>query len=376
MVLSDNNNFDQNGGLAESSFLTSKATSATSSSTKRSWAQVVTKNRKSLLLSSTTTPSTNTSDTINMKGSAVSKTSIWRPGHGPGSVFADMTGRKESKVEFLSLIAKQYPSRVGVITQQVGSMKFPEINFDPDDIVLNDFLTNSIKFVDNSIIIPWRALDSQMEVIRLRLLNLPFLGESALLEGLQKSLKVYGELLEVGILLEPITHTYMCTGYAVLNVSSQNIKFKQLTHLIPWDEKREQSFYAVWNQMPHYCRYCHEEGHVVVDCPKRRARTSCWNCGIDGHMAASCAHDKPPKRAHTPTIDVDAYPNVENPVHHDETCPHNSPVVIPIPLLTSTSSTTVSPGKARPKCSRIHAAQKPYERPVTQSQSVPPKEPI
>jgi hypothetical protein len=111
-----------------------------------------------------------------MKGSAVFKTSVWRPGHGPGSVYADTTGRKESKVEFLGLVAKQYSSRVGVISQQVVSMKFAEINFDPDDIALNDFLTNGIKPVDNSIIIPCRALDSQMEVIHLRLLNLPFLG--------------------------------------------------------------------------------------------------------------------------------------------------------------------------------------------------------
>ncbi|KAG1274968.1 hypothetical protein G6F66_012872 [Rhizopus arrhizus] len=168
-------------------------------------------------------------------------------------------------------------------------------NFDPDDTALNDFLTNGIKFADNSTIIPCRALDSQMEVIRLRLSNLPFMGESALLEGLQKSLKVYGEILDVGILLEPTTRTYMCTGYAILNVSAEHTNFKQLTHLIPWDEKREQGFYAVWNQMPHYCRYCHEEGHVVVDCPKRRARASCWNCGIDGHIAASCTRDKPSK---------------------------------------------------------------------------------
>ncbi|KAG0732721.1 hypothetical protein G6F23_014041 [Rhizopus arrhizus] len=128
--------------------------------------------------------------------------------------------------------------------------------------------------------------------------------------------------------------------------------------------------------MPHYCRYCHEEGHVVVDCPKRRARTSCWNCGIGGHMAASCAHDKPSKRAHTPTIGVDVYPSGENQVPYDETLPHNPLVVIPIPLSTSTSSTTVSPGKTRPKCSRVHATPKPYERPVTRSQSIPPKESI
>ncbi|EIE78414.1 hypothetical protein RO3G_03118 [Rhizopus delemar RA 99-880] len=158
--------------------------------------------------------------------------------------------------------------------------------------------------------------------------------------------------------------------------------------------------------MPHYCRYCHEEGHVVVDCPKRRARTSCWNCGINGHMAASCTRDKPSKRARkqpeanvavqssveqaptslaitesavttdTPTTDVDVYSNVENQVHHDGTCPHNPPVVIPTHISTSTSSIPVSPGKTGPKRSRVHATQKPYERPVTRSQSTPPKESI
>ena len=61
----------------------------------------------------------------------------------------------------------------------MGSMKFAEINFDPDDIALNDFLTNGIQFADSSTIIPCRALDIQMEVIRLCPSNLPFLGESA-----------------------------------------------------------------------------------------------------------------------------------------------------------------------------------------------------
>ncbi|KAG1157862.1 hypothetical protein G6F37_006318 [Rhizopus arrhizus] len=232
-------------------------------------------------------------------------------------------------------------------------MKFAEINFDPDDIALNDFLTNDIQFADR-------------------------------------------------VLLKPTARTYICTGYAVLNVSSQHTKFKQLRHFIPRDEKLEQGFYAVWNQTLRYCRYCHEEGHVVVNCPKRRARASCWNCGIDGYIAASCTCDKPSKRAQkqpetsvtiqssveqaptslaitessettdAPTIDVDA----ENQVHYDETLPHNSPIVPSTPLITSTSPITVSPGKTGPKCCRIHAAQKLYERPVTRSQSVPPKEPI
>ncbi|KAG0976599.1 hypothetical protein G6F29_010686 [Rhizopus arrhizus] len=137
--------------------------------------------------------------------------------------------------------------------------------------------------------------------------------------------------------------------------------------------------------MPHYCRYCHEEGHVVVDCPKRRARTSCWNCGIDGHMAASCTRDKPSKRARKqPETSVAIQPSVEEastllvtteypettdaPTIDIDTCPNVKIKFIPIP-----SSTTVSPGKTGPKRRRLHAAQKPYERPVTRSQSVPPK---
>ncbi|KAG0750319.1 hypothetical protein G6F16_013229 [Rhizopus arrhizus] len=60
MVLSDENNFNQKSGLAESPHLNTKATSTSKTSAQRSWARVVTKNRKSLL------HSTNSSSTANM----------------------------------------------------------------------------------------------------------------------------------------------------------------------------------------------------------------------------------------------------------------------------------------------------------------------
>ncbi|KAG1048106.1 hypothetical protein G6F43_009480 [Rhizopus delemar] len=136
-----------------------------------------------------------------------------------------------------------------------------------------------------------------MQVVRLRLSNLPFLNEKTLMKGLEKSLRKYGDILDVGILLEPTTGTYMCTGYAVLNVASKTETFEPLTHLIPWDEQRECGFYAVWNQVPVYCCYCHEKGHVVANCSKRKIRHICWNCGVVGHIAAKCSWDKPPKKA-------------------------------------------------------------------------------
>ncbi|KAG1536535.1 hypothetical protein G6F50_010714 [Rhizopus delemar] len=134
----------------------------------------MTKNRKSLLHSSSSLSTANIAGPTSIDNGmpTVFKSSIWRPGHGPGSVFLDMTGRKETKIEFLRLIAQQYPSRVGVLIQQVGSLKFAEINFDPAD----ECCTNGVKFADNSLIIPCRAMDNHMQVVRLRLSNLPFFG--------------------------------------------------------------------------------------------------------------------------------------------------------------------------------------------------------
>ncbi|KAG1137118.1 hypothetical protein G6F37_011518 [Rhizopus arrhizus] len=126
-----------------------------------------------------------TSTPSNLDVPMVSKTSTWRAGHCPGSVFIDMTGRKELKIEFLHLVAQQYPSRVGVLTQQVGTL--------------------NIIFADKSTVLHCRVLDIHMQIIRLRLSNLPFLNEKDMMKGLEKSLRKYGDILDVRILLEPTT---------------------------------------------------------------------------------------------------------------------------------------------------------------------------
>ncbi|KAG1149620.1 hypothetical protein G6F37_011382 [Rhizopus arrhizus] len=167
MVLSDENNFNQKSDLAESPHLNIKATSTSKTSAQRSWPRVVTKNRKSLL------HSTNSSSTANMVTSTPSTLD---------TPMISKTSRKESKIEFLHLVAQQYPSRVGVLTQQVGTLKFVEINFAPDDDALSECLANGITFADKSTILLCRALDTHIQVVRLRLSNLPFLNETALIK--------------------------------------------------------------------------------------------------------------------------------------------------------------------------------------------------
>ncbi|KAG0777695.1 hypothetical protein G6F57_010961 [Rhizopus arrhizus] len=88
-----------------------------------------------------------------------------------------MTGSKEIKNEFLRLTADQCPLRAGVLAQQIGSLKFAKIKFDSADDALNIFLAKSIKFADNSIVIPCQVFNHHTQVARLRLSNLPFFRE-------------------------------------------------------------------------------------------------------------------------------------------------------------------------------------------------------
>lgn len=46
-----------------------------------------------------------------------------------------------------------------------------------------------------------------------------------------------------------------------------------------------------------YRSYCHETSHIFRGCAKRRSRRSCWDCGVEDHIAAECVRYKPNKKA-------------------------------------------------------------------------------
>lgn len=102
------------------------------------------------------------------------------------------------------------------------------------------------------------------------LFNLLFLKEDKLLEGLKTSLSPYDDIVDVSVCYEPIIKTFMGSGCAVLNITDNDQGLLKLTHYLPWHGSEEDGFYAVWQNMPSYCRYCHESGHVVRECTKRR----------------------------------------------------------------------------------------------------------
>jgi hypothetical protein len=148
-------------------------------------------------------------------------------------------------------------------------MRVAEINFDIEDPAHKSILEKGVAFADESIIIPCRACEQGSLAVHLELSNLPFTTEKNLSDGLCKSLSLYGDVLDVGTLVEATSDTYMCTGYAILDRSRRSGQFKPLTHAIPWTGGGTKNhFYAVWSDMGNYCPRCHSEDHTLDACPK------------------------------------------------------------------------------------------------------------
>ncbi|KAG1312030.1 hypothetical protein G6F64_003355 [Rhizopus arrhizus] len=191
------------------------------------WSQVVARKRTSLM------NATFENNTHHSQQDKVIHSKVWRAGRSPGNALLDMTDGSESSVQLMTLIAKQFPSRLG---------SYPAI-----DHILKDGIT----FENDAVrLLPCRALDPAVPLI-------------------------WGS-------------------------------YKNPTPAPIWAE--DEGFYAVWIDMPTYCRYCHAEGHAVPDCPKKRSSRVCWNCRASGHIVAECAKckNKPFKKDRkTPTASQD-----------------------------------------------------------------------
>jgi hypothetical protein len=269
----------------------------------KTWAQIAAKQRHSLMH---TTHQRNSGDS---SGTQLIISHVWKPGRSPGSMFFDVSGCNITQLDIMILIAEQYPSRIAVVPFSQGPKKLVEVNFVIDDPAYKEALEKGISVkTSNVTVIPCVAMDpSEIEanIIRLSLSRLPLLPEQQLLEGLKTNLSKYGTIIDTGIIREPKTQTYMGTGYAILTLNSKVNEYAPLTHIIPWNNT-DTGFHATWTDMPPWCRYCHQEGHIVSECPHSNRRQQCWNCSELGHKAAMCPRGNYGKRlrktAETPTI--------------------------------------------------------------------------
>ncbi|KAG1044939.1 hypothetical protein G6F43_011376 [Rhizopus delemar] len=244
------------------------------------WSQVVSRKRTSLM------NATFEYDIHNSQQDKAIHSKVWRAGRSPA-----------------------HGPNCETISNKNRSRNIAEIKFDLSDPAIDHILKDGITFENDAVrLLPCRALDPAVPLVRLRLSNLPFLKEDIRKEQLKMSLEPYDSVLDLGILRKSHTGTYMGTGYAILSVPKNDNRFSPLSLYLPWYQSEDEGFYAVWSDMPTYCRYCHAEGHAVSDCPKKRPSRVYWNCRASDHIAAECAKskNKPFKKARkTPTAPQD-----------------------------------------------------------------------
>ncbi|KAI8084180.1 uncharacterized protein B0P05DRAFT_466575 [Gilbertella persicaria] len=116
-------------------------------------------------------------------------------------------------------------------------------------------------------VLPCKAITDQSQVITLKLTHLPMLTSKEVLSGLNTSLAIFGNILDIGITTEQATGLFMGSCYAVLDIyqpdnTPTSKKFQKLSHQISWMESNTEVFRATWNNMSMWCRYCHQDDHT------------------------------------------------------------------------------------------------------------------
>ncbi|ORZ06181.1 hypothetical protein BCR42DRAFT_337240, partial [Absidia repens] len=140
---------------------------------------------------------------------------IIRTGRNDDSFFVDVSSRPESESALFQLILEQFPSCRGAAPLREGRQRFVEVNLDPlKTIDISTFKTTGLKFDDASQILPSVALPDRANLKRVTVSRMTFLSKDEILQGLTTTLKLYGQVIDVGVLTDPIS------GYAILDTTT------------------------------------------------------------------------------------------------------------------------------------------------------------
>ncbi|KAI8980483.1 hypothetical protein BDB01DRAFT_836706 [Pilobolus umbonatus] len=196
----------------------------------------------------------------------------------------------------IQMLREQHPNCFGLIAKKESHLEYHEVYIDKEDDD-NDMRETGVYFSEQKIrVLPRRATSDASQIVYLNLSDIPMLKPSKVLEGIKKSLEVFGDILDIGLNYDPHHNFYIGTGYAVLDLNDLEgeITFQPLSHTISGCESTVEDFQVTWKNMPTWCRYCHEEGHNKFNCEKSKARIICYNCHEVGHRSAECHRNSPP----------------------------------------------------------------------------------
>lgn len=221
--------------------------SANSKPKRRTYAQALTTGTKvSLLHSHIVEPDVEDDSRIKTLQSRIFRTSQTK-----GAFLLDITDVKKQYTDqqCMFVLKKQHPNVHACLALSDESRRYLEIYIDHDKDE-NDLANVGLTFEEcNLQIFPNKSLDDNAKLLKLKLSNLPMYNKQTVLEGLKKSLAIFGEIMDIGIITEPATGFFMGSGYAVLNQSQtantpKEEQYSSLNHLISWCESSSEIFRA------------------------------------------------------------------------------------------------------------------------------------
>lgn len=232
------------------------------------------------------------------------KTRIYRSSRSKGAFLIDVSHCKHlyDDEQCMIELKKQHPKVHACVALNEENVRYLEAYVTSVNDV-NDIMNNGVIFPDAKLkVYPCRAVGEESEIVRLKLSNIPLDKEDPdVLQGLIHSLKIFGQILDIGINKSKATGFFNGTGYAVLDIhqpteAENTCKFQTLSHKISWREDPNESFHAKWNNMPMWCRYCHKDGHIKLDCKESKARILCYVCHEQGHRSFECHRKTGPQK--------------------------------------------------------------------------------
>ncbi|KAI8972163.1 hypothetical protein BDB01DRAFT_839540, partial [Pilobolus umbonatus] len=259
--------------------VTPTSTSTQQRQQRRTYAQIVASKRVSLVYKPSQTQN-DENETI-----TIVKTHIYQRARTQGALLFDFSSVPLTADLKIQMLREQHPNCFGLIAKKERNLEYLEVYIDNDDDD-NDICETGVYFHEQKIrVLSRRAIYDASQIVHLNLSDLPMLRPVKVLEGITKSLEVFGDILDIGLNYDPRHNFYMGTGYAVLDLNDLEgeVTFQPLSHTVSWCESTVEDFHVTWKNMPTWCRYCHEEGHTKFNCEKSKARIICYNCHEVGH---------------------------------------------------------------------------------------------
>jgi hypothetical protein len=155
------------------------------------------------------------------------------------------------------------------------------------------------------------SLSIDAEILKISLSGLPRQygrangGAQELRADMIANLSNFGSVIDCSM-VSGISGNFTGRGYAVLELGSSPTvgeTHRTISHSLHWQYARLSAktgtqsssssdavtVYATWANMGSYCRYCHQDTHVIDRCPERYRSTMYYNCNTLGHVAPICS---------------------------------------------------------------------------------------